>query len=276
MTRKNRTFLTLAVVAIACFALTTTAQAVTIASQTFESINMNFGSGPSAPFVVGYLGGTAPDLGLEGAGKRYSTAALAADEDFVLGDDEWDLEVGGSHAGAVSITSNTLSYNAVTSASHLFTFTEDAKYTPPPTLFAGPDNDNWEVMAKFDEVDVSGYKDKTLSFDLALNGGSDPYQLYFRLFLDGSTGIDIMTVSDDTPTYSLASGVTYADGTVSVNIADSVNSVELFMGGRHDEKLPLVIDNVSIDGTVVPEPSTIALAAFGLLGLIGFGRRRKR
>ncbi len=269
MTRKNRTFLTLAVVAIACFALTTTAQAETIVSQTFESINMQFGSGPLAPLVVV---GSDDDLGLEGAGKRYSTAALAADENFDLGGG-WDFEVGGSHAGAVNITGNTLSYGATTSSSHLFTFTEDAKYTPPPTLFT---DDNWAIMAKFDVADVSGYTGKALTFDLSLDGSCNPLNIYFRLFLDGGTGIDIMTVSDDTPTYSLASGVTYADGTVSVNIADSVNSVELFMGGRHDEKLPLVIDNVSIDGTVVPEPSTIALAAFGLLGLIGFGRRRKR
>jgi len=30
------------------------------------------------------------------------------------------------------------------------------------------------------------------------------------------------------------------------------------------------------DVTAVPEPSTFALAAFGLLGLLGWGRRRRR
>jgi hypothetical protein len=34
--------------------------------------------------------------------------------------------------------------------------------------------------------------------------------------------------------------------------------------------------NFSIDDVLVPEPSTLFLAALGLLGLIGFGRRRKR
>ena len=35
-------------------------------------------------------------------------------------------------------------------------------------------------------------------------------------------------------------------------------------------------DNISITGELVPEPSTLCLAIFGLVGLIGFGRRRKR
>jgi len=43
-----------------------------------------------------------------------------------------------------------------------------------------------------------------------------------------------------------------------------------------DDGNPLGLAEVRAIGQVVPEPSTFALAAFGLLGLIGFGRRRKR
>jgi hypothetical protein len=38
----------------------------------------------------------------------------------------------------------------------------------------------------------------------------------------------------------------------------------------------LAIGEIEVFGTVVPEPSTFALAAFGLLGLMGFRRRRQR
>ena len=38
----------------------------------------------------------------------------------------------------------------------------------------------------------------------------------------------------------------------------------------------LNVDSVSITGVPIPEPSTLALAAFGLLALLAFARRRKR
>jgi MYXO-CTERM domain-containing protein len=44
--------------------------------------------------------------------------------------------------------------------------------------------------------------------------------------------------------------------------------------GTHDIDIDTII--VNGDVTQVPEPSTFALAALGLLGLIGFGRRRRR
>jgi len=36
------------------------------------------------------------------------------------------------------------------------------------------------------------------------------------------------------------------------------------------------IDNIDLDATLIPEPSTFALAAIGLLGLLACGRRRRR
>jgi hypothetical protein len=54
-----------------------------------------------------------------------------------------------------------------------------------------------------------------------------------------------------------------ADGTNVITFDDAVGSNDgLYTGLTLHE--------------VVPEPSTFALATFGLLGLIGFGRRRKR
>jgi len=48
------------------------------------------------------------------------------------------------------------------------------------------------------------------------------------------------------------------------------------VGGGGDGNAAVRFGNVIINGSVVPEPSTFVLAALGLLGLIGFGRRRRR
>jgi len=84
--------------------------------------------------------------------------------------------------------------------------------------------------------------------------------------------------------------VWYADGTLIVEdsggTVTSSAAYATYAGGGAtivaDTGLTLDFDTTSqpgksvITAVVVPEPSTFVLAALGLLGLIGFGRRRKR
>ena len=46
--------------------------------------------------------------------------------------------------------------------------------------------------------------------------------------------------------------------------------------GGSDPNEKYMFDEITINGTLVPEPSTFLLAALGLLGLLGWGRRRRK
>ena len=48
-----------------------------------------------------------------------------------------------------------------------------------------------------------------------------------------------------------------------------------FSGGQtNDNVLQTIVDNIQINGTIVPEPATIAGGLLGVLGLCWFQRRR--
>jgi hypothetical protein len=47
-----------------------------------------------------------------------------------------------------------------------------------------------------------------------------------------------------------------------------------FSGGHNGENLQTIVDNIQINGTIVPEPTTIAGGLLGVLGLCWFQRRR--
>ena len=83
--------------------------------------------------------------------------------------------------------------------------------------------------------------------------------------------------------YSL-DGTSYSSlGTVLLDTNDKPFAVDLFAGGSDTMFVRLsftnangqpIIDNLALEATVVPEPGTLLLVGSGLVGLVGFGRRR--
>jgi hypothetical protein len=83
--------------------------------------------------------------------------------------------------------------------------------------------------------------------------------------LDLSGGASVLDVAavNETGAYTIATYTGTLTGTFATENLPSGYSVDYGSGSNSQISL-------------VPEPSTLALASFGLLGLIGFGRRRKR
>jgi hypothetical protein len=74
-------------------------------------------------------------------------------------------------------------------------------------------------------------------------------------------------------------------GVISLAVPAAANNENLlvlrleFTGGdtaNHDDDLQLVIDNIQVNGTIIPEPTTTAGGLLGVLGLCWFQRRRLR
>jgi len=131
-----------------------------------------------------------------------------------------------------------------------------------------------------DETDTSNPK------DIILNGGStiNGVQLQAGSFVNdklrtvtlelGATSYDVWLDADDDGVIDggeQLTGISYLTTPTTGLAALSFESAVL--SGSGSTGPGIMVDNINVD--VVPEPSTLALAAFGLLGLIGF-RRRKR
>jgi hypothetical protein len=58
------------------------------------------------------------------------------------------------------------------------------------------------------------------------------------------------------------------------NFPQTILRIELTGGQSNGTDLQNVVDNIQVNGTIVPEPATVAGGLFGVLGLCWFQRRR--
>jgi hypothetical protein len=273
MSKTNRTFLTLAVVAMACFALAPAVQGAVIAGYTFGT------EAPGSPGVSHVYDDSVASPG--SAGLTAWTSPYVSDSDFVNG----ATPGGGANGNGATLT---LNHTGMSSGSAGLT---DGKYLD------GEVSNNTAKGWMLDD----GLADGVATFDFtsgAIDIGSIQVFMAYSwgnsltkgASLDALVEVDygagFMTLVDAGRT----EWVNKFGGEIRLDIsanAGELNGVEALrmtfdpeiQAGATDDRSRImeidVFESVG-GGAAVPEPSTFALAALGLLGLIGFGRRRKR
>lgn len=165
-------------------------------------------------------------------------------------------------------------------------------YTPTDTLDVMPGlPQNWQGDLPNDHaLGLSrSFANTPADFDINLNTPGGFFQDMTVMFAvngqgNGFTSVQVQFSTDGGLTFTNAGTTAIPNsGTIIVStmLPAAANNAPLltvrleFLGGQSNgQNVQNVIDNITIGGTIVPEPATVAGGLFGVLGLCWFQRKR--
>lgn len=283
MTTRNRTFLTLAVVAVLAIFTASDAEAAVLFGDTFDRADSS-------------------DLNASATGKSGTLGALNWVEVVSGGNpaiDSNQMRFGESGGGGGGWTIAYVDHNftdAPISTGGEFTVSVDlvgpvasgggTRFTGFAVGNSKAEMDGWSSnnpTTTFTSDFFFGYDTTgTNEVKVFINGTTQDYQQGINLDSGGALSVNFSSITD----FNSGSTVNYE---AFIN-GGSVKTGSFTWSGTNENYMALYSNYTSNQGLVdnfevtaitaappaVPEPSTFALAALGLLGLIGFGFRRKR
>jgi len=259
MTTRNRTFLTLAVVAMACFAMITSAQAGLV-GQLGVLDEAWFVTNPNNPDGNPWQAGDTYQLAFTTTTKTVGNLStnIAAYDAIVQAD---------AVAGGVgSVTWKALG-STKTVAANAHAVVSGPVYNFATDLIAPDYADFWDTRDQgdgFGHSNIISHIDGTDPSGLTWTGSdyNGNISTYYGMWLggDGHASKGMMGQASLTP----------------AKVFDQREQGYGFQGFVYGLSPELTVASTGGGDPVIPEPSTFLIWTLGLLGLIGFGRRRKR
>jgi hypothetical protein len=115
------------------------------------------------------------------------------------------------------------------------------------------------------------FQDMTLSFAInALGNGFETANLYYST--DGGANFTLFSTQEVPEAGTVI--ISAAVPTAANNAPDLVLRIELTGGQSNGTDLQNIMDNIRVEGTIVPEPATVGGGLLGVLGLCWYQRRR--
>ena len=115
----------------------------------------------------------------------------------------------------------------------------------------------------------------TFGVRMALRGGTLPVPLVWDLLADGVALTPSSSVAPDFTDAYQSYSKTYDAASLIPELGKSL-TIRLGVGHPSSAGSQMKFDNVTLSSAVIPEPSTLVLGIFGLLGMAFYGFRRKK